>query len=1506
MATNNKANSNILINLFHKGMNTDTAVNMLDNEHYIYGKNVRITQQTPIGVAIDVNRTKGCITPVPKGESEKSTLRYYDLKEEDSDKRWKLLAASSVLAADSVDNYGAVIIKDTTGQWYVYRVEVNADGGLLYTFIFTAQDATTNKNRFSVVMSQELQDVIKLYVATEKGISQFDICDEKYNNALTSVDQTMSNKLWPYKKPIIDKKTEGALPVGQVQWVYRLYKNHGQFSKLSAVTNKIQVFSADRRAALGNEQASVDDEGKLSSSSSGIGFRLKIDLNYSDRAADAFDHVQLFRVQYYTQDVIKVFLISQVSYKKGQDSIAILDDGIEPLQEYTLEEFSALEGLDIVADSIETASQHMFAANIEDRSSIKLTLSDDVLSSHTVSSDKNRNCRLLNDEGSGNNTTYSQAEQAFVGGYFYNDGHKVEDSFEQSNYVYCPGEEIFGGKTPSDNDIQITWKFVEANIELHNNATHENPIPTVSSNSDTNLYYVGDNIAQVGKTASEYLEDQGINVIPQVYNYGDNITSSMFRSLRRGETYRYGIIYYNKYGQHTDVQWIDDIKVPSNFTSESTKATQDGDKVTIQACPIGIEFEVKIKDGIDDESSAKDITHYQIVRCAHTKEFSKQLYQVVQNAPIRCAYKSDLSGTSPWSPVATIQDFGFHTMIGYLKMGDVQSETSDKASYIRQWTATGTFFTNKDGQVVKYNPVNRYLKLIYGPDVNYLRNTVLSTLQQSQIKFRPIRRLYSQYGVGSTPSGVDGSLVDGIIAHPWLDLYYNKNRYTDYMRRNYKFEGEYFAGRKLTIASSEGIDVNCLPMLGGAASMTENDDEKNTHYVALNYYMNDHLPYSGYGQFTYDIESVSSVKQSNWEDNFTDVTTDWYEENDDGVSGVGDASEKYKNFTTTLVDALYNNWMCYDMYNMRPGFSGDTAGYIDSYYDWDGWWESTMFLPVGLSAKGIDTGALRSRGHAWSGPGPVALLAIFAQQDGKAFWGPWGTTKADYSEYGAESSQRSIYETPFITTLISLEHAGSTYQGTTKSELQYDTYYGFGNYGAIGEKLIVFDGDTYITPAEIQSAYKTWNKNASYTKGIRSMTVVNFVPIESEINSTLDYGQNFKNTFNPNVQVEPCDIEGVGVQERPQFQYNIVMSYNNYSAMSFTAQSEDKTDENYPQRIFYSEQKENGEAVDNWGLFKALNYVDANTKYGPITNLLTSKETLYFWQPSAFGKLSVNERSLITDENSNKIQLGTGGVLQRTDYIDTNTGMSKDQYAAIGVGDTVYWIDTLRKSVMKFQGGRVASVGVESATQNLLNWKFDDDDTPHISYDIQNDEVLCRCLKNGTQYICVNNLGIASSEYTRVYDDTITLHGVLYGLNVNMATIENVRYNYLKGNIEDMLSPMELKFAIAQDPNVTKVFDNQKIVVVKDNIELNDKFDEQFENMTRKYFTDIHEEQDFTSSNDIMSNREGEFEYALPRWNGDYGERMRGKWLVQDMISNVPKSDIAISQILTKVRTSFS
>jgi hypothetical protein len=38
----------------------------------------------------------------------------------------------------------------------------------------------------------------------------------------------------------------------------------------------------------------------------------------------------------------------------------------------------------------------------------------------------------------------------------------------------------------------------------------------------------------------------------------------MLRSLRRDEVYRYGIILYDKSGKRSDVNWIADIRTPSN------------------------------------------------------------------------------------------------------------------------------------------------------------------------------------------------------------------------------------------------------------------------------------------------------------------------------------------------------------------------------------------------------------------------------------------------------------------------------------------------------------------------------------------------------------------------------------------------------------------------------------------------------------------------------------------------------------------------------------------------------------------------------------------------------------------------------------------------------------------------------------------------------------------------------------------------------------------------------
>ena len=48
-------------------------------------------------------------------------------------------------------------------------------------------------------------------------------------------------------------------------------------------------------------------------------------------------------------------------------------------------------------------------------------------------------------------------------------------------------------------------------------------------------------------------------------------------------------------------------------------------------------------------------------------------------------------------------------------------------------------------------------------------------------------------------------------------------------------------------------------------------------------------------------------------------------------------------------------------------------------------------------------------------------------------------------------------------------------------------------------------------------------------------------------------------------------------------------------------------------RITCSELKTNNEIIDSWTKFKFANYLDVDTKYGPITNLKAFKNKLYYF-----------------------------------------------------------------------------------------------------------------------------------------------------------------------------------------------------------------------------------------------------------------------------------------------------
>jgi hypothetical protein len=94
-------------------------------------------------------------------------------------------------------------------------------------------------------------------------------------------------------------------------------------------------------------------------------------------------------------------------------------------------------------------------------------------------------------------------------------------------------------------------------------------------------------------TVSEYLDKRNINSnLLGSATYNDNITSSLLRSLRRGgETYKYGIVFYDEFGRRTDVQSIGDYVTPE-YTEDNGMPftlTEDGKLI---ANPLGVKINI--------------------------------------------------------------------------------------------------------------------------------------------------------------------------------------------------------------------------------------------------------------------------------------------------------------------------------------------------------------------------------------------------------------------------------------------------------------------------------------------------------------------------------------------------------------------------------------------------------------------------------------------------------------------------------------------------------------------------------------------------------------------------------------------------------------------------------------------------------------------------------------------------------------------------------------------------
>ena len=538
-----------------------------------------------------------------------------------------------------------------------------------------------------------------------------------------------------------------------------------------------------------------------------------------------------------------------------------------------------------------------------------------------------------------------------------------------------------------------------------------------------------------------------------------------------------------------------------------------------------------------------------------------------------------------------------------------------------------------------------------------------------------------------------------------------------------------------------------------------------------------------------------------------------------------------------------------------------------------------------------------------------------------------------------EPSSSIYYQDPEIvsklnsypgTLLCEITHPAIHYSGKDRFSKQYDTYYGFGDYKEIKnddntpKSIYVFTGDTYTQIYEIEGMYKAYDFNDDKSS-LQSMQTIHYIPMESTINQYFDYGMNYRNTSNANLQSEAGEIKGVSTQDRPVHQYNLIYSDNGTSNDIYSPQSVIQSQNTYSQRICYSQMKTNGELLNNWNIFKPVDYIDVNPMYGELTDMFTVQDVLYFWQNKGFGKLSVNERSLVKDENSNLIQLGQGSVLQRYDYLSTKFGMRDQDMCKINVDNDMYWFDHRNRCIAAYKAvnvgnGRVSMQVIdftEKTNVKTLMKNCDITNTPTIEYDSNNDELL---FNNVT---LINTGEDTDGSYTLAFNCKFDIAQSLYDINGCVNTIYNNKTNqddiiYINTNDKGQIcnsqlsntktnaSKYYLKFIVNPNASVTKVFDNQQIVYPH-------MYSNTYGNTSLRFDNTINFSTDLSKANTLNTNeqnsytdREGNVCFSIPRCLNNNIQRLRGKWMIESIMNNDPKSYSSISHIITKFRQSYN
>lgn len=355
---------------------------------------------------------------------------------------------------------------------------------------------------------------------------------DNYNNLrhFNAYDPTLLSKLPNqldllsdviFDKPrIVNVLLGGNYKSGSVQYAYQLYNKYGTETIMSPVSNLIPISSGvDNMGSSDYFLGSPVDEP--------TGKAVEVEIPYLDTR---FEYVKVYSV-YYNSDVAtpEIRLIADQRIVFKTNSFKLIDDGFTSLGSLTLQEFRNYYKNIFGAKSIELQNNRLIAANLKEN---YFDVDYDARAYRW-----NTGGTLIKIDGATRGTMPNNTTEKYL------DAVYDPTTANYDVYKFKSAGGTIGGTGPN-----ISYEFATAELQLD------------SLNKSLFTY-------AAAKGSQQWSSITGGNLInnSSFTSYASPINSSQMVGYKRGETYRFGILFRDSKGRISPVKWIGDIKMPEAY-----------------------------------------------------------------------------------------------------------------------------------------------------------------------------------------------------------------------------------------------------------------------------------------------------------------------------------------------------------------------------------------------------------------------------------------------------------------------------------------------------------------------------------------------------------------------------------------------------------------------------------------------------------------------------------------------------------------------------------------------------------------------------------------------------------------------------------------------------------------------------------------------------------------------------------------------------------------------------